>query len=468
MDSLTCHFVDVQNFQKNLSTPATVPKKYDSNYDMSEFYHDLASNDPLTQQYLQTTFKHQNIQVNSVTLKEKPLVASDLQDYVCLYEDQCNPDECDCCVFQHCHCRSICPRQCRCYFDSALKQNIIDCSNLNLVEIPNATPIESATDMRLSSNDFQLIKSHSFFGYGQLKYLYLQSNKISYLASDAFDDLRYSLKLLNLANNQLNYLNGDEFQSLSELSIVVLSQNPIKDLDNVQFISAKYLPNLKLVYLSQTKLAPKKLNELVAYSKASTNVTVKYKLVDFQTLINSQTTTTKLAMLTTISPTISQSDKPVLSPIQVVAANNSDTSVASDVVSLLRWYYFPLGVFAGCILLSLTIVVSVIVVAKKYDKNDPTRPKAKKSSMRKSERAATSTATNCFTKLNDDSLSSSSYFAPNVNKAATYVPPTVANEYEVGDYECDDSSENSTRNYNGKCCHTRAPNVFKADLGNKN
>lgn len=277
---LSCNFIDVQNFPKN-STLIQSTKTYDYNFDMSEYYNDLSTSSIFLDEQLKASFQNQNIHVNNIALREKLLSESDIQDFMCVYEDQCNPNECDCCGFQHCHCRSMCPRQCRCYYDASLKQNIIDCSNQNLIDIPNESPIESATDMRLSSNNFQLIKSHSFFGYGQLKYLYLQSNRISYLASDAFDDLRFSLKLLNLENNQLNYLNGDEFNGLTELNILLLSRNPIKDIDNIYFIKSKYLPNLRLVFMSQTKLSPNKLNQLEAYSKESTNVTFKHKLISY-------------------------------------------------------------------------------------------------------------------------------------------------------------------------------------------
>ena len=281
LDMLSCNFVDVQNFPTTTKNVTLIQsaKNYDFNYDMSEYYNDLTTSSLLLDDHLRASFRNQNLHVSSVSLREKLLSESEPQDYMCLYEDQCNAAECDCCVFQHCHCRSICPRQCRCYYDASLKQNVIDCSNQNLIDIPNESPIESATDMRLSANNFQLIKSHSFFGYGQLKYLYLQSNRISYLASDAFDDLRFTLKLLNLENNQLNYLNGDEFNGLTELNILLLSRNPIKDIDNIFFIKSTHLPNLRLVFMSQTKLSESKLSQLEAYSKESTNVTFKYKLI---------------------------------------------------------------------------------------------------------------------------------------------------------------------------------------------
>ena len=141
LNKLTCNFVDVQNSDKNNSTQ-------------------------LVSSSLNSDFLKQNFFVNSIRYKEKQITKSIYDDYICTYEDHCVEDECNCCVFKHCHCRSICPRQCRCYFDTNLQQNIIDCSTLNLIEIPEETS-EAATDMRLNANNLKFLKSHSFFGFGK-------------------------------------------------------------------------------------------------------------------------------------------------------------------------------------------------------------------------------------------------------------------------------------------------------------
>jgi len=266
LDLLKCNFIDVQNYDD------------DSAYDNEEFGFD-------------SDLKKQNILVKSIKYREKFVIASSYEDFMCYYEDHCRSSDCDCCVFKHCHCRSICPRQCRCYFDSTLKQNIIDCSSLNLIDLPNSS-IESATDMRLNSNTLKMLNSHSFFGFGQLKYLYLQNNQISFIAPDSFEDLKYSLKLLNLAENKLNYLNGDEFYGLNELAILVLNGNPLKDIDNINFIGTNHLPSLRFFYLSDTTLPIKKLNELIQYSKKSTNTSIKHQLTTLSRSTNSAITST--------------------------------------------------------------------------------------------------------------------------------------------------------------------------------
>jgi hypothetical protein len=84
-------------------------------------------------------------------------------------------------------------------------QNIVDCGGSELNEVPDS-PIELATDMRLNNNNIKIVKSHSFFGFGQLRAVFLQKNSLSYIAPDAFDDLRHTLKLLNLGKVKLVFL----------------------------------------------------------------------------------------------------------------------------------------------------------------------------------------------------------------------------------------------------------------------
>ena len=102
---------------------------------------------------------------------------------------------------------------------------------------------------------------------GKLKYLYLQDNQISYISSESFDDLNFSLKILNLAGNQLNYLNGNEFDGLNQLTVLILDRNPLKDIENIDFISSKNLPNLQLIHMYQTKILEDTNQKFIEYSK---------------------------------------------------------------------------------------------------------------------------------------------------------------------------------------------------------
>lgn len=268
---LACNFIDVQSHtdNKNSNTSST----------------NLFS--------LSTELKKQNFYVNQIQYVEKRIASSKYDDYMCQYNDHCDEYECDCCVFTHCHCRSICPHQCRCYFDQQLDQNVVDCSTLNLIEVPSDKS-ETATDMRLNANSLKFLKAHSFFGFARLKYLYLQDNQISYISPGSFEDLKDSLTMLNLASNELTYLNGDEFDGLTLLAVLILNSNPLRDIERVDFISSANLPSIKLVYLYNTILRDE--NRLSQLSMANSNATVLYK-----SQITTTTTTTSVATTSTTS-----------------------------------------------------------------------------------------------------------------------------------------------------------------------
>ena len=269
LDAITCRFVDVQNRPNRTSHAERLLSAYSARRPLNNNDEDL-----------ELASGRQNwfagaIDANSGSGLVKRVMASVSGDYVCAYADHCDARTCDCCAFTHCSCRSTCPSRCRCFIESTTSSNIIDCSSLELAEMDaTATPIESATDVRLSRNRLHIVKPHTFFGYAQLKYLYLQANAIGYLTSEAFDDVRYTLRLLNLAHNQLSYLNGDEFNNLDELRVLVLANNPLKDIDNIYFVDVKYMPVLRVLDVSETRLAPARLAELAHYSDEHTNATV--------------------------------------------------------------------------------------------------------------------------------------------------------------------------------------------------
>jgi hypothetical protein len=237
MDTLTCSFIDTQNFdwtkkQVNESVDAT-----NSDYDLME-----------SVDYSIISETRQNVNANSVRYVTRLIGEANATDFVCAYADHCKPSECDCCVFQHCHCRSICPAECKCYYDAGKMQNIIDCSMRGLGEMPSTeNPIESATDIRLNGNGLATVKPHTFFGFGSVKFLYLQENKIVSLGKEAFEDLKYTLKLLNLANNNLEFVDFGEFSNFSDLEVIVLSRNPLKHIDQyLSVLNPNSLPSFKV------------------------------------------------------------------------------------------------------------------------------------------------------------------------------------------------------------------------------
>ena len=235
--------------------------------------------------------------------REKLISKSKPSDFMCKYEDHCRRDNCDCCDFFHCHCRSICPSKCTCYFDSDMNKNIIDCSSLNLLDIENEQPIELATDVRFNSNSLKVIKSHSFFGFTNVKYLYLQNNQISLLEDECFDDLKNSLKLVNLADNHINYLSGDEFKNFTQLEILILTKNPLKQIDRLDLFSFRYVQNLKLIFMESVNISAENLDFLDKITKLNSNAILRLDERLKKTTIEQTTTTMPLSTITTTATT---------------------------------------------------------------------------------------------------------------------------------------------------------------------
>lgn len=318
LDQLSCLFIDVQGFdsehlkqQLNESTSSedlsnSSPDEFDMSEAVDYVIVDEASEQP------------QNINANIRYLVEKKVIASQQSDYMCQYADHCDAKECDCCAFMHCHCRSICPSECRCYYDARRSQNIIDCSAKSLVDMPSTeNPIESATDIRLDRNDMKSVKTHIFFGYGQVKYLYLQENEIENVEREAFEDLKLTLRLINLANNKLNFLDvWAEFSNFNELEVLVLSGNPLKQISSTNTLQLSILPKLKVIYASKTNLSESYLSQLVKQPFYSSALNLKYKVKttteSTTTLITTtaETTTTQVISTTSTLSSTSRSTRP--------------------------------------------------------------------------------------------------------------------------------------------------------------
>lgn len=324
---------------------------------------------------------------------------------MCQYEDHCRVEQhdCDCCVFQHCHCRSICPSKCRCYFDSSLSQNIIDCSQSNLIDVPSEQPIESATDMRLNSNNLKMLKAYAFFGYGSIKYLYLQDNQISALHRNALDDLKPTLRLVNLANNHLDYLHGDEFRGFSELEVIVLSNNPLKQIESIGFLTTESLPKLKHVYATKTKLSAEQFVRL----KTNSNATFKYKEKRLGTT----------TLLNNVEASIDSDDEnkmPELPPL-TGTINETWTNPPIHRSPAYPFSFLPIGqltnniylitglIITVCLALSLVILACVLCVVKRIERGRRARKRSSAGQTIK-----TQLPSSYFTPVVDDDSASSS------------------------------------------------------------
>ncbi|RNA19185.1 hypothetical protein BpHYR1_051772 [Brachionus plicatilis] len=312
-----------------------------------------------------------------IDYREKLVADSQPSDFMCTYHDHCRRDQCDCCDFFHCHCRSICPSKCTCYFDPAMSKNIIDCSMLNLLDIDNEQPIELATDVRFNSNSLKTIKSHSFFGFTNVKYLYLQNNRISLLEDQCFDDLRNSLRLVNLAHNHINYLSGHEFKNFTQLQILVLTNNPLKQIDRLDLFTFSYMQNLKLIFMQSVNISSDKLDFLDKITKLNSNALLR---LDPRATITTTTTRTSTTATTTPSTkslyTPSASLRPTTTtPLHLATTldNLTNSSAKNEQISKLK---NPLYLLIFILLISifvLTVSLITIVLVRKKSSTDTKR-----------------------------------------------------------------------------------------------
>ncbi|CAF0984117.1 unnamed protein product [Brachionus calyciflorus] len=349
LDQLTCSFLTSSNYELNNLT--------------ENFYQGVKSDE-----------------FNSfIEYREKLISNTKSSDFICMYEDHCRPNECDCCDFVHCHCRSICPSKCRCYYDIDQSKNIIDCSALNLLDIDNERPIELATDVRFNSNNLKVIKSHSFFGFSNVKYLYLQNNKISYMENECFDDLKNSLKLINLANNDIKYLIGDEFYNFTSLEILILTNNPLKQIDKLDLFALWNVQKLKLVLMENANMSLESLITLESLTKKNSNAILKS---DLKMLRTSTIRTTSTSRIFTISRT---SRKTSLRNFITTRTNFENflltTENLTSNTTLIKIEKFPhinspfyLLIFAlmvSVFLISLLLIIFLLFKKSSYEKKRP-------------------------------------------------------------------------------------------------
>jgi isocitrate lyase len=153
---------------------------------------------------------------------------SKYDDYMCEYKKKCG-SECQCCDFSGCFCQSLCPKGCRCFINEDANRNIVDCSNLNLTDSFESF-VETATELRLSGNRIEELRASMLFGYTQLRILSLDNNRIKQIRNDAFKSMRSSLVYLDLSRNDLKTVNWQAFKDLSKLNVLNLKENLIENI----------------------------------------------------------------------------------------------------------------------------------------------------------------------------------------------------------------------------------------------
>ncbi|XP_014163050.1 leucine-rich repeat and transmembrane domain-containing protein 1 [Geospiza fortis] len=162
------------------------------------------------------------------------------------------------------HTAHSCPEKCLCHKAS----KTADCKNRGFTEIPAHLPPEIQI-LQLQNNRIWRINQNAFTATPLLKILDLSNNSISSVALGAFQKLRY-LQVLNLTRNLIHYIENKTFSFLPHLKELDLSSNSIIRLPetfgnstgNITLLSVKHnklqkmerillesLPNLKVVLL---------------------------------------------------------------------------------------------------------------------------------------------------------------------------------------------------------------------------
>ncbi|XP_054258607.1 chaoptin-like [Macrosteles quadrilineatus] len=113
-------------------------------------------------------------------------------------------------------------------------------------------PLSSLLWLSVDNNNIREMHRTSLYTFGNLKYLNLDFNRISYLPEGMFNSLIHThLRDLRIAYNLLTKIGTETFSSLSDLQTVVLTGNYIRYIDQKAF---KELPNLLTVLLTNNNL----------------------------------------------------------------------------------------------------------------------------------------------------------------------------------------------------------------------
>ncbi|CAD5207748.1 unnamed protein product [Bursaphelenchus xylophilus] len=199
----------------------------------------------------------------------KSLSATKQDDFVCAYEEICEPN-CVCCQFSSCDCKSKCPKGCNCYHDADFRTNIVHCDANKTKEVPfeiRELPMH-ATHIRLNGLKLHMLKSRDLTGRAHLQELRINNTGLKEVQPMAFNTLP-SLKTLSLTHGHLHKLDAKIAVKTARLQHLDLSHN------HLNHLSAELLetfPNLKDILLHSNsfssmpelvlKVVPEKLRTL--------------------------------------------------------------------------------------------------------------------------------------------------------------------------------------------------------------
>ena len=128
----------------------------------------------------------------------------------------------------------------------------MDCSQRELVCIPQLRNNASLESLDLSNNELSVLPADAFSGFINLQALDLSSNKISTINSDTFSAL-CNLLSLDLSGNKISSMNGT-FTGLVNLIALDLSHNSLSFISGSPFQYLHSLKTLSLLLSFQQKL----------------------------------------------------------------------------------------------------------------------------------------------------------------------------------------------------------------------
>ncbi|CAK9804231.1 Toll-like receptor 7 [Anthophora quadrimaculata] len=165
------------------------------------------------------------------------------EQFLCRYEAHCYA-LCHCCDFDACDCEMTCPAGCKCYNDRTWNTNAVDCSGLNVDEIPRRIPMD-VTEVYLDGNVLRELQNHVFIGRKNMRVLYVNASDIESIQNRTFNGLN-NLQILHLEDNRIRELKGFEFERLSHLRELYLQNNLIGFIGNLTFLPLRSLEILRL------------------------------------------------------------------------------------------------------------------------------------------------------------------------------------------------------------------------------
>lgn len=128
---------------------------------------------------------------------------------------------------------------------SNLKTLWLDSNKISYIEDYSFQELTRLTELSLDDQRLVNITENMFYGLGKLNTLYLAHNQIQFISPKAFSQLK-NLTELDLSNNKLESLNVESFEGLIKLKNISLSNNKLTKLEDDRFVDLKSLKSLWL------------------------------------------------------------------------------------------------------------------------------------------------------------------------------------------------------------------------------